>query len=397
MCGIVLTSKSQEDLKKIKNINGKVRTAQIYYVLKDNPSIKQGEFIYKFKGSVQIEGQFENNIQVGKWKYSPDKDLQIIGNYKDGKKDGEWKYFHNNDLISVMQYKNGKLNGKCCGYFENGNLACELYYLDGIRNGVRTSYFDDGLIKETIEYQQGNIHGLYKKFNRKGEIVLGIEYQNGMPYNIDINTKEQDELLFGGNLKNGNGDFIRYLIHDNTRRIISSVSYNNGQLHGSIQLYDRSGELAIRGQYKNGYMVGMWEFYMNNPDKKYAKVYSLTDQVITNPELDSYLGFLESLNHKVEKMPKFNNGSSKKFQEHIILSMQYPNEAAKKGIQDRVVTRFEVNQFGLLSDFKILEGDYEILNKEAERVIRTSPLWTPVFSDQIPVDVSYVFPIIFQL
>lgn len=39
----------------------------------------------------------------------------------------------------------------------------------------------------------------------------------------------------------------------------------------------------------------------------------------------------------------------------------------------------------------------KLLDEEALRVIKSSPLWIPGFNDQLPVDVLFTFPIVFQL
>jgi len=396
LLAVAITALSQ-DLKKVKNTNDRVRTAQVFYVLKDKPNIKQGDFTYRYKGKTQIQGQFDQNIQVGEWKYFPNKNLVVEGNYKAGKKDGQWKYFQNNHLISVMNYEDGYLHGECLGYYENGKLASKLNYLNGKYNGTRISYFEDGSIKELMEYQNGIVQGKHQKYNNTGVLLFEVDYKNGVPYNLMVDSQNIKESLFGGDLKNGTGEFVRYTKSNDQKIMVSKANYLDGKLHGAIMLYDRKGELAIRGQYMDGYMIGMWEFNINKPEKKHAKVFSNKDQLTTCPELSNYMNYLESLFHSVSTMPKFDDGDSRNFQEHIILSMEYPTEAEKKGIEGRVLTRFKVNQFGMLTDFEILEGSHELLNKEAERVIRTSPLWSPGFSDQIPVDVQYVFPIIFQL
>ncbi len=392
--GIAFTGVTQDNLKKIKNIDDRVRTSQIFYVLKENHNIKQGPFVYKYQGKKQIEGQFENNKQVGEWTYTPGKKFKIVGKYVEGKKEGEWKYFSNDKQISVMNYQNGMLNGKSFGYYENGNLACELSYEKGNRVGTKKVYYPNQNVKEIFDYSS---NGFLKKFNENGDIILSIDYNNGLPYNLYVNDDYADEISYKGNLKEGSGELVEYYFNNEEKYIISVTNYLNGKLHGQIRLFDRNGVLAVKGQFIEGNMVGMWEFNVNNPEKKYAKAFKLSDSTKTCTDLENQMNYLKSLHHKVETMPLFNEGTSKEFSEHVVLSLIYPKQAESKGIEGRVLTKFKVNQFGLLTDFEVLESDNEMFNKEAERVIRTSPLWVPGFSDQIPVEVTYVFPISFLL
>lgn len=60
-CAITALS---QDLKKIKNTNDRVRTSQVFYVLKDKLNIKQGDFIYKYKGKLRFKG---SSIKISRW------------------------------------------------------------------------------------------------------------------------------------------------------------------------------------------------------------------------------------------------------------------------------------------------------------------------------------------
>lgn len=384
-----------QDVQKLKKSNSLARTVQIYYVLKDNPDVKHGEFLYKYKGKVQIQGQFENNMQVGEWTYFPERDLKIVGQYQNGKKQGEWKYYREDKLISVLNYTDGELNGKCTGYYQNGEIASELIYKNGKRNGQKTSYFNDGTLKEMIDYSNGIINGKHVKNTKEGELLYEIEYEDGVPFNLNINEMYQDSIMLGGNLKNGTGEFIRYLKVDSEKQEFSVYNYSQGKLHGQVRLYDRKGELKIRGQYQDGFMVGMWEFIVNNTE--YAKAFRKEDKLTSIPDLVKYQDYQEAVYHTSEIMPKFADGSARNFQQHIVQTLQYPKEAAQKGIEGKVLIRFKVNQFGLVNSLEVLEGQDELLIEEAIRVVSSSPLWSPGFSDQIPVEVSFVFPIVFQL
>ena len=378
-----------QELKKGKVLDDKVRTAHIFYVLKDNPKIKQGEYIFKYRNHIQIKGQFENNVQSGEWVYTPDKELKIVGNFVNGKKQGDWNYYLNDKLISVLKFENGILEGRSVGYYENGQLACEVNYNNDKRNGTMTVYYQDGNVKEIENYNQGVVNGIYKKFGPAGDVLLEIEFRNGLPFNLTVNS---DKELYEGNLKDGNGEYRQYLIQNEKRQLFMVSNFENGKLHGQMQCYDVNGELKMRGQFSDGYMIGMWEFDINNKDKKHTKAFNLADNVKNVSELNRYLQFR---NISIDKNAEFNGGSIDKFREHIILALQYPKKAFEKGIEGKVITAFKVGKTGLLYDFEILQPSEELLNREARRVINTSPLWRPAFLNQMPVDVSFAFPVVF--
>ena len=67
------------------------------------------------------------------------------------------------------------------------------------------------------------------------------------------------------------------------------------------------------------------------------------------------------------------------------------------GVSGRVMVQFTVNPNGTVSDVKVLRGVDPSLDKEAVRVIQSSPKWTPGKQRDRAVKVTYQFPVIFQL
>jgi len=99
----------------------------------------------------------------------------------------------------------------------------------------------------------------------------------------------------------------------------------------------------------------------------------------------------------VEKKPKFNGGDENIFVQWIYNQLKYPKEAKDKGIQGKITISFVVKKDGSVSDVKVLRGVNELLDKEAVRVISSSPKWTPGVEKGEIVNVRYNFPIIFKL
>ena len=58
---------------------------------------------------------------------------------------------------------------------------------------------------------------------------------------------------------------------------------------------------------------------------------------------------------------------------------------------------FTIDTKGKLTDVKVLDGADPILDKEATRVLESSPEWEPATIGGKPVSVAYSFPVIFQL
>lgn len=99
----------------------------------------------------------------------------------------------------------------------------------------------------------------------------------------------------------------------------------------------------------------------------------------------------------VEDMPGFDGGDSNKFREYIAKNLRYPEIAAENGIQGRVFVAFVVEPDGRVSNVRVVRGVDPSLDKEAVRVVESSPRWTPGRQRGKPVRVSFTFPIIFVL
>ena len=99
----------------------------------------------------------------------------------------------------------------------------------------------------------------------------------------------------------------------------------------------------------------------------------------------------------VEDMPKFQGGGKEKFREWIAKNLQYPPIAAENGISGRVFVQFAVNAQGEVVDVKVVRGVDPALDKEAVRVVKSSPRWTPGKQRGRPVKVQFTFPIVFVL
>jgi len=99
----------------------------------------------------------------------------------------------------------------------------------------------------------------------------------------------------------------------------------------------------------------------------------------------------------VEDMPSFQGGDINKFREYINKNLRYPEIAAENGIQGRVILSFVVEPAGNVSNVRILRGVDPALDREAIRVVESSPKWQPGMQRGKPVRVSFNIPIIFVL
>ena len=99
----------------------------------------------------------------------------------------------------------------------------------------------------------------------------------------------------------------------------------------------------------------------------------------------------------VETKPGFMGGDANAFSKWVNERLQYPEIAKENGIQGRVLLQFVVGADGSVSNVKVVRGVDPSLDKEAVRVVQSSPKWSPGKQRDRAVKVTYTFPVIFQL
>lgn len=98
----------------------------------------------------------------------------------------------------------------------------------------------------------------------------------------------------------------------------------------------------------------------------------------------------------VEQMPSFPGGISG-LRTYLNQNIRYPAEAQETCAQGRVVVSFVVGKDGHISDVTVLRSVDPSLDKEAVRVVRNMPRWTPGKQGGEPVRVRYNVPVSFRL
>ena len=98
----------------------------------------------------------------------------------------------------------------------------------------------------------------------------------------------------------------------------------------------------------------------------------------------------------VEQMPSFPGGISG-LMTYLNQNTRYPAVAQENGVQGRVVVSFVVGKDGHISDVTVLRSVDPSLDKEAIRVVRNMPRWTPGKQGGEPVKVRYNVPVSFRL
>ncbi len=100
---------------------------------------------------------------------------------------------------------------------------------------------------------------------------------------------------------------------------------------------------------------------------------------------------------KNEVQPSFQGGDLQAFSVWVNERLQYPQQAKDNGIQGRVTLQFAIEEDGRVTNIKVLRGVDEYLDKEAVRVVASSPKWDPGTINGEPGKFTFTFPVIFSL
>lgn len=115
----------------------------------------------------------------------------------------------------------------------------------------------------------------------------------------------------------------------------------------------------------------------------------MPDERPTNPDE-------RSIYSCAEQMPQFPGGNAEILRfisQHLI----YPEEQFKEGIQGRVVVQFYVDTLGRVCEPRIVRGKDSALDREALRVVRLFPKFTPGTLNGKKVNTYMTLPITFKL
>lgn len=98
----------------------------------------------------------------------------------------------------------------------------------------------------------------------------------------------------------------------------------------------------------------------------------------------------------VEQMPSFPGGEAE-MMKFIGSNLRYPVVAQESGIQGRVTVRFVVTKEGNIDQVEVVRGIDPSCDREAMRVVKSMPKWTPGRQNGKSVPVYFTLPILFRL
>jgi hypothetical protein len=147
-------------------------------------------------------------------------------------------------------------------------------------------------------------------------------------------------------------------------------------------------KIIVKGQYKNGEMVGDWFFY--NKKKLVNKInYDLN---FSNIVMVDTL-FQDEYSDKTKQSSKNNIEFSEKASNYII----YPPMANNRLIGEKVITEFYVDSNNMISKIFIDSRADKDLKTEVLRILVNILEWEPELINTLSPDTFYRFPINFKM
>ena len=170
-------------------------------------------------------------------------------------------YYENGQVKVSGQVKNGLKEGSWIEFYENGQKKSEGKYKGSLKEGNWRYWNENGTTQKEENFQSG--------------VLLGAATVNGTTSNHDHSkspkTAEGQKASLSKEASNGvlpldelSGGFIEGKIRK---------TYKGQPYTGPIIDHHRSGEVALRGQYKEGLRHGKWTWYHPNGSVKDVKEY----------------------------------------------------------------------------------------------------------------------------
>ncbi len=123
---------------------------------------------------------------------------------------------------------------------------------------------------------------------------------------------------------------------------------------------------------------------------------TLKEEVVVEKPVEKPKEVKEEVFRSVEQMPQFPGGEAalmKFLQSHI----NYPPMAAENNVQGKVVVQFVVDKTGKVGEVKVVRSVDKDLDREAVRVCKSLPKFTPGRQNGQAVSVWYTLPVTFKL
>lgn len=221
---------------------------------------------------------------------------------------------------------------------------------------------------------------LVNDFNKK--------IKNHYFFNNKSNNNEWDIVFKPANTEGKGGGNIVIPIS----KLGLSFSYNitaNGSIYIKIDNVKMKEEKITWQTNPDGVILEDLFFQLQSDSLKYDEL------VNWNPNEESVYNEVNEFD-RVDEKPSFPGGESA-MQSYLNSNVNYPVVAQENGVQGRVIVESIIEKDGSMSDVKVIRSVDPSLDREALRVVKAMPKWTPAKLKGIPVRTKCTTPVVFRL
>ena len=221
---------------------------------------------------------------------------------------------------------------------------------------------------------------LVNDFNKK--------IKNHYFFNNKSNNNEWDIVFKPANTEGKGGGNIVIPIS----KLGLSFSYNitaNGSIYIKIDNVKMKEEKITWQTNPDGVILEDLFFQLQSDSLKYDEL------VNWNPNEESVYNEVNEID-KVDEKPSFPGGESA-MKSYLNSNVKYPDVAQENGVQGRVIVESFIEKDGSMSDVKVIRSVDPSLDREALRVVKAMPKWTPAKLKGIPVRTKCTTPVVFRL
>jgi protein TonB len=123
---------------------------------------------------------------------------------------------------------------------------------------------------------------------------------------------------------------------------------------------------------------------------------TLKEEVVVEKPVEKPKEVKEEIFRSVEQMPQFPGGDAA-LMKYLSSHINYPPMAAENNVQGKVILQFVVEKDGRVGEVKVARSVDKDLDKEAIRVVKSLPKFTPGRQNGQAVRVWYTLPVTFKL
>jgi len=123
---------------------------------------------------------------------------------------------------------------------------------------------------------------------------------------------------------------------------------------------------------------------------------TLKEEVVVEKKVEAPKEVKEEVFRSVEQMPQF-PGGEEALRKYLASHINYPPMAAENNVQGKVIVQFVVDKTGKVGEVKVVRSVDKDLDREAVRVCKSLPKFTPGRQNGQAVSVWFTLPVTFKL